>query len=153
MVILISNKELRKELLKLTPKPTMMCFICGKMFKPKMKTARYCSKNCLKKSMQNRQIAKRKLAVIEGTTKSYLKLRFSVLKRDGFICRYCGRGVAEGTKLQIDHIHPRSKEGSLAIDNLITSCLECNLGKMDVVLSKREKKQLLSYQEQSVKKV
>lgn len=68
-----------------------------------------------------------------------LKLRFKILERDGFRCQYCGRGlkVNPEVELQIDHIHPDSKGGLFAEDNLVTSCRECNLGKSDIILSAR----------------
>ena len=58
------------------------------------------------------------------------KLRFEILKRDGFTCQYCGRKAPE-VELEIDHIVPVAKGGSNEIDNLITACHECNNGKFD----------------------
>lgn len=63
-----------------------------------------------------------------------LKLRFQILVRDGFACRYCGRTSAT-SELHIDHKFPRSAGGLDSLDNLITSCRECNLGKSDAILS------------------
>lgn len=57
-----------------------------------------------------------------------LKLRFKVFKRDKFTCQYCGRKTPE-VILELEHIIPLSKGGSDEIDNLITSCFECNRGK------------------------
>ena len=37
--------------------------------------------------------------------------------------------------LEVDHIHPVSKDGTNRIDNLITSCFECNRGKGAGLLS------------------
>lgn len=60
------------------------------------------------------------------------KLRFDVLNRDKFKCVYCGSSPKEdGVKLQIDHIIPLSKGGGNNIENLVSSCLECNIGKSD----------------------
>jgi predicted ATP-dependent protease len=56
--------------------------------------------------------------------------RFQVLKRDNFKCQYCGK-TAKETRLEVDHIIPKSKGGSDELDNLITSCIECNRGKRD----------------------
>ena len=56
--------------------------------------------------------------------------RFQVLKRDNFKCQYCGK-TAKETTLEVDHIIPKSKGGSDELDNLITSCIECNRGKRD----------------------
>lgn len=55
--------------------------------------------------------------------------RFRILSRDGFACRYCGRKAPE-VVLQVDHILARANGGSDDDTNLITSCVECNLGKM-----------------------
>lgn len=56
------------------------------------------------------------------------KLRFEVFKRDGFTCQYCGRNPPTVT-LHADHIIAESQGGATDIDNLITSCMDCNLGK------------------------
>lgn len=55
-------------------------------------------------------------------------MRFEVFKRDGFTCQYCGM-TPPGVILHIDHINPVSMGGGNDIDNLITSCEPCNLGK------------------------
>lgn len=69
---------------------------------------------------------------------NYLKLRFSILQRDGFRCQYCGRNPKENKEviLHVDHIIPQSKGGLWEKGNLITSCSFCNLGKSDVILEK-----------------
>lgn len=56
------------------------------------------------------------------------KLRFDVFKRDIFTCQYCG-SVPPKVVLEVDHVHPVSKGGDNDIDNLITSCFDCNRGK------------------------
>jgi len=56
------------------------------------------------------------------------KLRFEVFKRDGFICQYCG-GHPPAVILHVDHIRPVAEGGTNDIDNLVTSCEPCNLGK------------------------
>ena len=58
------------------------------------------------------------------------QLRFSVLLRDGFRCRYCGRTAREpGVVLHLDHVVPVAAGGATDEDNLVTACSECNLGK------------------------
>jgi len=58
------------------------------------------------------------------------RLRFDVLQRDSFRCRYCGRlGSAPGVVLHIDHVVPLVAGGATAAHNLVTACEECNLGK------------------------
>jgi hypothetical protein len=57
------------------------------------------------------------------------KMRFAVLKRDGFRCKYCGGTPDQGYLLHVDHIVPFSKGGLTDMDNLVTSCSLCNIGK------------------------
>jgi len=56
------------------------------------------------------------------------KLRYEVLRRDGFTCQYCGRKPPE-VELEVDHIDPVSAGGPDEVSNLITSCKDCNRGK------------------------
>ena len=56
-------------------------------------------------------------------------LRFDVFNRDGFRCRYCGRGVDNGALLEADHVLPRSAGGLDSMANLVTACEACNRGK------------------------
>jgi hypothetical protein len=58
------------------------------------------------------------------------KLRFSILHRDGFTCRYCG-AAAPDVKLQVDHVHPIARGGVDDPANLVTACEACNQGKRD----------------------
>lgn len=64
------------------------------------------------------------------------RLRFQVLVRDGFTCRYCGASPQKDTTvtLHIDHIIPWSKGGKTTLDNLQTLCADCNLGKSNLIL-------------------
>jgi len=57
-------------------------------------------------------------------------LRFEVLARDGFKCRYCGRAAPE-VALHVDHIIPRAGGGRNDTGNLATACADCNHGKSD----------------------
>ena len=63
-----------------------------------------------------------------------LRLRWTILKRDNFSCRKCGRSPAKDPSiiLHIDHIIPWSKDGETVIDNLETLCEQCNLGKSNI---------------------
>jgi len=56
-------------------------------------------------------------------------LRFKVLQRDDYTCRYCGAVRADGAVFQIDHVAPVSKGGTNDIANLVTACTACNAGK------------------------
>jgi len=53
------------------------------------------------------------------------KLRLEVLKRDNFVCVYCGNNK----QLEVDHIIPRTNGGKTIFENLQTLCLLCNRAK------------------------
>ena len=59
------------------------------------------------------------------------KLRFTVMRRDNFKCRFCGASPAmePGVFLEVDHIVPWSCGGETELENLQTLCLKCNSGK------------------------
>lgn len=56
------------------------------------------------------------------------KLRFEVLRRDHFTCRYCGRQPPE-VVLHLDHVIAVANGGANTLENLITACAPCNIGK------------------------
>ena len=56
------------------------------------------------------------------------KTRFEVFKRDCFVCQYCG-GHPPEVQLHVDHIIPVADGGPNSMDNFVTSCDRCNLGK------------------------
>ena len=64
----------------------------------------------------------------EKRTQLSKKIRFDVFKRDFFACQYCGN-TPPAVILEVDHVHPVSKGGDNDIDNLVTSCFDCNRGK------------------------
>ena len=61
-------------------------------------------------------------------------LRFEILARDGFRCRYCGRSAPD-VELHVDHLRPSALGGGDDAGNLVTACGDCNLGKSDRALS------------------
>jgi 5-methylcytosine-specific restriction endonuclease McrA len=64
------------------------------------------------------------------TQKQMAQERFdAVLKRDGRVCRYCGKEKLYKGKFHIDHIYPRKVGGEDSIDNLIVACKQCNTRK------------------------
>lgn len=63
------------------------------------------------------------------------KLRFEVFKRDNFTCQYCGKNPP-GVVLEVDHIQPVAGGGTNDINNLITSCFDCNRGKSNIPLER-----------------
>lgn len=54
------------------------------------------------------------------------ELRRSVLRRDGYQCRYCG---SKQEPFHLDHVYPYSKGGETTYENLVTACSGCNCGK------------------------
>ena len=64
-------------------------------------------------------------------------LRWQVLKRDDFTCRYCGRSAPD-VVLHIDHVQPRSAGGSDDPSNLVVACAACNIGRGTDGLRPRE---------------
>jgi len=65
-------------------------------------------------------------------------LRWRVFRRDGFRCRYCGRGPGDNMQITLDHITPLSQGGTYDEENLVTACYRCNQGKRDTMLSQAE---------------
>lgn len=70
------------------------------------------------------------------------RVRYAVLERDGYRCRYCGAAAADA-KLHVDHRMPVAKGGTNDFSNLITACADCNLGKhaflpLREIISQRE---------------
>ena len=57
-------------------------------------------------------------------TQRWKDQRLRVLKRDGYICQYCGQ---EAT--QVDHVISRKVGGSHDLDNLVACCAPCNARK------------------------
>ena len=113
------------------------CDVCGKVFNQMNNNHKICSDKC----RRNRQEETKSFKFFNKSSSpySYLKLRFEIFKRDCFKCIYCGRSPKEdGCKLHLDHIIPKSKGGKNIPSNLITSCLECNLGKSDILLEERD---------------
>lgn len=54
------------------------------------------------------------------------RIREAVLRRDGYKCVYCLRGLVDGVLLTVDHIRPRVRGGGNAGHNLAACCTGCN---------------------------
>ncbi len=60
-----------------------------------------------------------------------MRVRFSRLNiyaRDGDTCQYCGRRRRR-SELNLDHVVPRSQGGATCWENVVCSCIGCNLKK------------------------
>lgn len=61
--------------------------------------------------------------------------RFRVLMRDEFKCVYCGQSAAQhGATIEVDHLIPVAAGGKATMDNLVSACRDCNIGKGAEVL-------------------
>jgi hypothetical protein len=56
------------------------------------------------------------------------RVRYEVLRRDGYRCRYCGT-TADAVQLRVDHVVPVALGGSDDPSNLVAACDDCNSGK------------------------
>ena len=54
--------------------------------------------------------------------------RMNIFARDASTCQYCGRRLPR-TELNLDHVVPRSRGGSTSWENVVCSCVPCNLHK------------------------
>ena len=78
-----------------------------------------------------------KVAGVDVTSDAFLstyewrKVRMEALKKHGPRCQCCGATPATGAVMNVDHIKPRKKWPSLALDvnNLQILCHDCNHGK------------------------
>lgn len=59
--------------------------------------------------------------------------RANVYARDGYRCQYCGQKKI-ASQLNYDHVIPRSKGGKTNWENIVASCISCNLKKGDKTL-------------------
>ncbi len=54
--------------------------------------------------------------------------RKNIFARDGCRCQYCGKKFST-SDLSIDHVIPRSQNGQTTWENVVCSCLDCNVRK------------------------
>lgn len=64
------------------------------------------------------------------------RMRFRILMRDGFVCKSCGASPLKSNdiELHVDHKIPWSLGGETLVENLVTKCSRCNLGKSNAFL-------------------
>lgn len=63
------------------------------------------------------------IPVDEISRSQWLKIREQVIRRDGYVCRYCG---STAKPPHCDHVVPFSKGGKSTPDNLVVACASCN---------------------------
>ncbi|XXF80979.1 HNH endonuclease [Myxococcaceae bacterium GXIMD 01537] len=54
--------------------------------------------------------------------------RLNIYARDHDTCQYCGRTLPR-SELNLDHVQPRSQGGKTTWENVVCSCVPCNLRK------------------------
>jgi 5-methylcytosine-specific restriction endonuclease McrA len=54
--------------------------------------------------------------------------RFNIYSRDNNTCQYCNRTLPR-SELNLDHVIPRSRGGTTTWENVVCSCVPCNLRK------------------------
>ena len=86
-------------------------------------------------STENPKEPQRETKIKRTSRNINLRLRWTILKRDNFSCKKCGRSPAKDPSiiLHVDHIIPWSKDGETVIENLETLCEQCNLGKSNLL--------------------
>jgi 5-methylcytosine-specific restriction endonuclease McrA len=54
--------------------------------------------------------------------------RYNIFARDNWTCQYCGKHKPK-SELNLDHVVPRSLGGMSSWENVVCSCLKCNMKK------------------------
>lgn len=60
--------------------------------------------------------------------------RLAIYLRDGLSCLYCGSGVEDGVRLQVDHYRRVQDGGGNRASNLVTACARCNNSKNNLTI-------------------
>lgn len=127
---------------------TNFSYICAKYYeKYPLATAKAKSKADRKKRKKQRLVERKQatfkqpkpktVSGVDVTTDAFLstyewrKVRMEALKKYGPKCQCCGATPADGAVMNVDHIKPKKKWPSLALDvnNLQILCHDCNHGK------------------------
>ena len=98
-----------------------LCDACKKEYTYTRASSKYCSPSC---RYDNHLVNSKRFTIPQD-------LRFTILERDEFRCRYCGAEPVH-RQLRVDHVVSLKEGGGLTdMDNLVTTCFECNAGKAD----------------------
>jgi hypothetical protein len=73
------------------------------------------------------------------------KQKDEILKRDGYKCVICGKGINDGCELHIDHIKPRDKDGKSTMENGQTLCSQHNFLKKNLNETETGKKNVYTF--------
>jgi 5-methylcytosine-specific restriction endonuclease McrA len=118
-----SDKHQQTKVKQCNSTHTVSCGHCKNDLQTRNPVQRYCTRECGKLHDN-----KRKKRVVEVGN-------FAVFRRDLFRCVYCGQSsIGDGVKLEIDHITPLVAGGTDDVNNLVTSCIQCNRSKSGAVL-------------------
>lgn len=60
------------------------------------------------------------------------RLRYEILRRDRFTCRYCGASAPDAP-MRVDHVTPVALGGTDHPSNLVAACEPCNSGKTSTI--------------------
>lgn len=76
-------------------------------------------------------------------SKQWASVRYAALIRADGRCKCCGASSADGARLHVDHIKPRSKfpELALSLDNMQVLCDLCNVAKSNIDQTNWQQKQ------------
>ena len=99
-----------------------LCSGCRRAFRPEVMKRGRCP-DCLRAYSRERGSTRAR-----GYGGYWQQLSAAVLRRDNYVCRYCGERATTA-----DHVVPKSKGGTDAMNNLVAACRECNSGKRDRV--------------------
>jgi 5-methylcytosine-specific restriction endonuclease McrA len=70
-----------------------------------------------------------RLLVYDRLPKQVIRFnRRNIFARDGNRCQYCGRKFPTN-ELSLDHVIPRSRNGDTSWENIVCSCVKCNVRK------------------------
>lgn len=72
--------------------------------------------------------------VLKEKVERRIKLLMALCGKHGRICWYCGMRFSSFREVELDHIIPRSREGTHQLVNLAIACHMCNRAKSDLSL-------------------